>query len=261
MSVLNLTRPIRIDAAAGSVLPWESPYRTEPIATLDHNGANLFFIEMSPAAATRIVGRRIFDPAAPSVRDVDPAVIINRSATVVRLPAEPGSEIGADAVEDAFTEAPVRPGDAVLLVTGWGDRPAEISTREDYVLRAPYLADVAVAALRGALAATETDLVLTDLPYLTRPGGLHAREEWVALAPWLRPAWPSPNAQAYLRHYVPEKVRADWDGLLRLLEDAWLVLGLVNGAALDATHTTLTVAPFQVRDAGEAPCTVVTSVR
>lgn len=256
MSVVNLTRPIREGSAAGRVLPWETPYRTEPIATLEHNGANLFFIEMSPAASTRLVGRRIADAGAPSTRDVDPALLLNRPATVVPLPAQAGESITAAAVRSALAAAEPRRGDALVLVTGWGDRGHE-DFSDSYVLDAPGFDAEAVTALTEAARDGGHTLILTDVPYLAGPGGETVRREWVTAEPWHRPSWPSPNAKAYLEHYGPAKVSTDWGPLLALLDEAWLVFGLVGCAQMAAGHAFVTVAPLQVDDAGEAPCTVV----
>lgn len=257
MKVLNLTRPIREGSSAGRVLPWETPYRTEPIATLTRNGANLFFIEMSPGAATRLVGKRIADANAPSTRDVDPAIILNRAATVVALPAEDNQTISAATLAAAIAAANPRQGDALVLVTGWGDRAHQDRFNDDYVLNAPTLAEDAVTALARIAREGGHNLLLTDLPHLPGPGGKHVSREWVSAEPWHRPVWPSASAKAYLDHYGPNKVRDDWSSLLGLLDEAWLVLGLANCAQLELGSAELTVAPLQVDDAGEAPCTVV----
>lgn len=255
--VVNLTRPIAVASVAGSVLPWESPYRTEPIATLKLNGANLFHIEMSPSAATRLVGARIVDPKATSTRDLDPSTLLNRSATMVRVPGEPGRGLtGADLTEALDQVRPLH-GDALVLVTGWGDQAPEVFTGEGYVCDAPYLLPEAVEVLRKVLAEIDSHLLLTDMPYIDRAGGTHAREEWMELQPWVRPPWPSPNAGAYVRHYTKSKVEQDWSATFALLRTAWTVLGLVGCAALGTTRVLLNIAPFQVVDVGEVPCTVV----
>lgn len=256
MSVVNLTRPIREGSAAGRVLPWETPYRTEPIATLERNGANLFFIEMSPSASTRLVGGRIADASRPSTRDVDPGIILNRAATTVSLPAQVGESITAEALRAAVQAAAPRQGDALLLVTGWGDREHD-SFSDAYVLDAPALDADAVASLTEIARQGGHSLILTDLPYLAGPGGATVREEWVSAEPWHRPSWPSASAKAYLDHYGPSKVAADWGPLFALLEVSWLVLGLSGCAQVAPGRSIVSVAPLQVDDAGEAPCTVV----
>lgn len=257
MTLVNLTRPIRVDASPGAVLPWETPYRTEPIATLEHNGANLFFVEMSPAAATRLVGRRIADPTATATRDIDMSVLLNRHAVLVRVPTAAGGLIEASDLAAALEDAAPRPGDALIVHTGWGDQPAEALADETYVLEAPSFSAAALQLLRAELSRLGSDLLLTDLPYLEQAGGPTVRGEWGSLVPWLRPAWPSSNAQAYVRHYTAEKVAADWSSTLGLLDEAWLVLGLVGCGALGGTRLVLSIAPFQVQDVGEVPCTVV----
>lgn len=249
---VSLTRPISATSHAGTTLPWERPYSTEPIATLTHNGANLFHIDMSPSASTRILSARIGDAAKPSLRELDPALLLNRRASVVRV-APHGTEIGAAELARALSEATIERGDALLLVAGWGD---EITDQNPE--RAPHLSADAVATLCGTLEAHDIDLVVTDLPYLTAPGGRNARTDWLSAAPWFRPSWPSSSAASYLgRHYTREQALEDWKPTLDVLDRALLVLGVVNCSAISNQNVVINIAPFQVRDVGEAPCTVV----
>lgn len=257
MSQINLTRSIRTDAVAGSMLPWETPYTTEPIATLERNGANLFHIQMSPAASTRLIGARVARPEAPSIRDIEPHVLLDRPATVIRIPASTGTQITRGVVIEAIQAAEPRVGDALLLVTGWGDRSAAAAIDEAGVRSAPVMTAAAVAALGDVVAELRCPLVLVDLPYLDGIGGPTVQEEWGTLEPWLRPSWPSSAARAYLRHYSPSAVAADWRPLVALLDRTLLVLGIVGGGALQGPRVTVNVAPLQVDDVGEAPCTVV----
>jgi kynurenine formamidase len=251
-SQVSLTRPISVTSRAGTTLPWERPYSTEPIATLTHNGANLFHIDMSPSASTRILSARIGDAAQPSLRELDPALLLNRRTSVVRV-APRGTEIAADELARALDDAALERAAALLLLTGWGDGITDENPED-----APHLSIEAVEVLCGALEAHDIDLVLTDLPYLTAPGGRNAGADWLSVAPWFRPSWPSSSSAAYLgRHYTRGHVLEDWKPTLDLLERSLLVLGVVNGDAVTTQNVVINVAPFQVRDVGEAPCTVV----
>jgi hypothetical protein len=102
-----------------------------------------------------------------------------------------------------------------------------------------------------------SDLLLTDCAHLDRPGGEFARKEWLELAPWLRPPWPSDQAKVYLRHYTPEKVKADWSASRALTRNASVVVGLANCGALSGPSARLTILPMSIEDVAEAPCTVV----
>jgi kynurenine formamidase len=254
-----LSRSITADAPLGSSLPWESPYTTEPIATLKHNGANLFHIEMSPSASTRLLTSRIADPQKPSTRDIDPHVILNRAGVPVLLPASRGEEITASGLQSALdSTVGLEHGDAIVLVTGWGDQDPSALNSEAFITEAPYLGVEACALLASFAEANGSNLVLTDLPYLAQAGGTHIHKEWAAAPPWLRPSWPSANAKTYLQHYYNAgKAAEDWAPTLRVLKSTNLVLGLVGCGRLDTGRLLLNIAPFQVRDVGEVPCTVV----
>lgn len=252
--LFSLTRPISASSPAGTLLPWERPYSTEPIATLTHNGANLFHIDMSPSASTRILSARIGDPQQTSLRDMDPARVLNREAVVVRVDGIPNHEISAAELSEALEATSFTRGDALLISTGWGTA----ATGGEKVENAPFLSPAAVALLLRTLDENGIDLVLTDLPYLTAPGGRHVSSEWLTVQPWFRPSWPSQNAATYLNyHYSREKALEDWKPTLDVLQRALLVLGLANVDAIRTQHLIINIAPFQVRDVGEAPCTVV----
>lgn len=249
-NAISLTKPIATGCRAGTQLPWERPYSTVPIATLVHNGANLFHIDMSPSASTRILTSRIADERATSIRDLDPALLLNRRAAVVRVP-EGDDPISSSSLEAALEAAQTESAKALLLVTaaaginGGSQEPR-------------YLSGEAAGALAGFAQREGIDLVLTDLPYLTAPGGRHVAADWLSAQPWLRPSWPSPNAATYLTYHYPRKhALEDWAPTLKTLEHVLLVLGLANTLDLEGDEVVVSVAPFQVQDVGEAPCTVV----
>lgn len=249
-NAFSLTKPISTDSTAGTQLPWERPYSTVPIATLVHNGANLFHIDMSPAASTRILTSRIADERATSTRDLDPARLLNRRASVVRVPEGDGP-ISSSSLEAALDAAQIQGAKAIILVTA----VVGISAGS----RGPrYLSTEAAGTLADFAQREGIDLVLTDLPYLTAPGGNHVAADWLTAQPWLRPSWPSPNAASYLAHHYPrEHAMEDWAPTLRALDHVILVLGLANTLNLEDDEVVVSVAPFQVQDVGEAPCTVV----
>ncbi|MEV0393579.1 cyclase family protein [Polymorphospora rubra] len=256
---INLTRPITTESPAGSLFPWEAPYRTEEIATLTYNGANLFHITMGSGSATRLLGPALGSPAGATTDQFPPERLVNRAAVVVDCPPGPGGEISADQVTAALAAADLRTGDAVVLVTGWGDDPARFTTEEFY-LDSPHLSVEAARTLGELLGRNSSDLLLTDCVYLDRPGGEHARTEWTELRPWLRPVFPSDAAKTYLAHYRPEKVRQDWAATLALTGSVWTVAGLVGCGALSGRRVRLTLAPLPVQGVGEVPCTVVAQV-
>jgi kynurenine formamidase len=254
-ATVTLSQPLAARTALGSVFPWERPYTTESIVTLTHNGANLFHIEMGPAATTRLVTARLTQPTATSTRDLDPASLIHRSAVRLALRADDNQVIDAAQVIDALDQAGPRPGDALIFATGWGDRPPTARKSQAQVTQAPRFTTSAVDAIIDATRSLPTDLALFDVHHLQLPASADA-VAWVSEAPWRRPPQPSSAAQAYLLAQPTGWLAREWADLVRLLDVANVVLGLVDTGLLPH-RCELYIAPFQVDNAGEVPCTVV----
>src|SRR5690606_22155435 len=85
--------------------------------TLTHNGANLFHIDMSPSASTRILSQRLVDENATGVFELDPARILNRAAVVARIPG--GGQITANDLTTALGGIELRSGSALVILTGF----------------------------------------------------------------------------------------------------------------------------------------------
>lgn len=257
MTQINLTSALHTRSTSGSTLPWEKPYSTEPIATLDHNGANLFHIEMSPSAGTRILGKRVADPTATPITEIPTSTILNRPAAIVDLTTKKGGTITSDQIRHAVEAATIKAGDALLLRTGWGDDPESSDLGHGTPLDAPHLDAGAIDQLRGVAKDFGSDLVLTDLPYLQAPHAVIADDDWVSMKPWARAPWPSSTAKSFVRHYSKSAAQSDWEPTLSLLTTTWLVLGLVNCGRVEGSRAIVNILPFQVEAVGEAPCTVV----
>lgn len=254
--IINLTRPITPNSPAGTFLPWEAPYRVEDIVTLEVNGANLFHITIGSGAATRLLAPGLGNAGAATTRDIAPDRLLNRAATVVRITPAPGGALEADRLRAAIEAAAPRPGDAVILATGWGDTD-HWRTDEQYYLDTPFLPEPAAEALAQLLCDLGVDLLLTDCAYLDQPRRSALAQEWINLPPWLRPSWPSDATRVYLEHYRPERARQDWAATLALTARIWSVVGLVGCGALPGNRTRLTIAPLPVEGVGEVPCTVI----
>ncbi|MCW2898837.1 MAG: Kynurenine formamidase [Streptosporangiaceae bacterium] len=254
-TVVNLTMPISPYLPVGGLHAWESAYRTEPIATLEHNGANLFYITMCTGTGTRLRTPGFGDATGAQIPDMPLTALVNVPAYVLRVPKGPGEAITAADVDDALGGLPDWAGQALILVTGWGDAERWEQLGERYALETPHLSTEAAEIMASRMAEHGSTLLLTDCAHLDRASV--AREEWADLPPWLRPSWPSDQAKAYVRHYTPEKVARDWQATLTLTRSASVVVGLAGAGALAAAEVQLTVLPLFIDDVAEAPCTVV----
>jgi len=258
MQIRNLTIPLYPYFPVGSVFPWEAPFRTEDIATVERNSARLFYISMGSETGTRLLGPGLASATAPKVQDISLELLINRPTTVLLISKGEAEAITPDDIEAAFERASeLQQGDAILIATGWGDDARWKSLGEKFALESPFFSLEACEVLLSHMKRNKSELLLTDCAHLDRIGSKHARQEWAELPAWLRPAWPSDQAQAYLRRYTAEMARADWAVTLKLTSQLWVVAGLANCGQLPAKRVRLTCLPMFIQGAGEAPCTVM----
>jgi kynurenine formamidase len=261
MKTINLTAPLSPFFPIGSVFPWDAAFRTEEIASYERNAARLFYISMGSDSGTRLMGPGLVSPDAPKIQSLSLDRLVNRVTRVVQIPKAAGEAIEAKEVKSALSKlTDLANGEAILIATGWGDGQKWKTVGEKYALESPYFTPKATEVILSVLEKNQSDLLLTDCAYLDRLGSPNVRAEWASLSPWLRPPWPSDQAQAYLRHYTAEMVKADWPVTLRVLEKTWAVAGLVNCGQLPSRRIRLTCLPMFVQDAGEAPCTVIAEI-
>ena len=253
----NLTLPISAHFPVGSVFPWDSPYYTEDIATIERNRAHLFYISMGSGTGTRLRTPGFGSADGVQVGEIDLGSLVNRDAVVLKIAKDQGGAITEDDIAAAVRASGSWERSALIVATGWGDERRWESLGEDYSLSSPHFAPAAAEWLSVEMEERGSDLLLTDCAHLDRPGGEFARKEWVELVPWFRPPWPSDQAKAYLRHYTPEKVQADWSASRALTRNASVVVGLANCGALSRRSVRLTILPLSIADVAEAPCTVV----
>lgn len=255
--VVNLTLPIAPYFPVGSTFPWESPYWTEDIATVERNVAHLSYISMGSGTGTRLRAPSFGRSGAPTTSQLALDVLVNRDAVVLAIPRGAGEAINADDVDAAIAASGAWRDRAVIVATGWGDDERWERLGEAYALDSPYFTPAAAQRLSAAMRERGANLLVTDCAHLDRIGGMYAREEWTSVPPWQRPPYPSVQAKTYLRHYTRDKVRADFAASLALTHDAAVVVGLANCAALAGRAVRLTILPMFVQDVAETPCTVV----
>jgi kynurenine formamidase len=253
----NLTLPISAYFPVGSVFPWDSPYYAEDIATIERNRAHLFYISMGSGTGTRLRTPGFGSADGAQVREIDLESLVNREAVVLKIPKDRGEAITEDDIASAVRASGSWERSALIVATGWGDGKRWESLGEAYSDASPHFAPAAAEWLGVEMEERGSDLLLTDCAHLDRPGGEFARKEWLELAPWLRPPWPSDQAKVYLRHYTPEKVKADWSASRALTRNASVVVGLANCGALNGSTARLTILPMSIEGVAEAPCTVV----
>lgn len=128
--------------------------------------------------------------------------LVLRSTTVLTITKTEGEEITKANVQKAFESARPAQGDAILIVTGWGDQPYG----ESYVLGSPHLTVEAAQYLAPRMSENQNDLLLTDTALVGWPDK-HLMPEWGSFLPL--PSAESAEARMYLHLYDSEKTKKD----------------------------------------------------
>src|SRR3712207_2237696 len=117
----NLTLPISAYFPVGSVFPWDSPYYTEDIATIERNRAHLFYISMGSGTGTRLRTPGFGSAEGAQVREIDLDSLVNREAVVLKIAKEKAEAITEDDIAAAVRASGSWERSALIVATGWGD--------------------------------------------------------------------------------------------------------------------------------------------
>jgi kynurenine formamidase len=177
--------------------------------------------------------------------------LVLRPAAVLRIIKAEEEEIGQAHVEKAFDAAPPAKGDAILIATGWGDRPYG----ESYVLGSPHLSLEAAQYLAKRMNDNQTDLLLVDTAFIGRPDK-HLMPEWCSLLP--TPAAESAEARMYLHLYDGEKSKRDFAVEMELARAGIVtVRKLVHCGEIKKDKVKIIVSPLKVVRGVASTCRVV----
>ena len=129
--------------------------------------------------------------------------LVLRSTSVLPIPKTEGQEIDEADAERAFDSARPPKGDAILIVTGWGDKPYGGS----YLLRSPHFTLEAAQFFAKRMNENDSDLLLADTALIGWPDK-HLIPEWCSLLP--TPGAESAEARMYLHLYDSDKAKKDF---------------------------------------------------
>lgn len=254
----NLTIPLYPGFPGGSKFPWESPFRTEDIATYERNGSRLFYISLGNETGTRLMGPRLVSLNGPTVAEVPLADILNRSTAVLRISKGPREAITAGDIDHAFEHAAhIQAGDAILITTQWGNEKNWKKLGQEYVTGSPYFTQDGARRLLNHMQDIGSNLMLTDCIYLDQPASSPHHQAWLTTPAWMRPSFPSEHSRLYLESYTKEMVQQDWPVTMLLLPEIWVIVSLGNCDAIKANRALISCLPLFIQEAGSAPCTVV----
>lgn len=258
MKVVNLTIPLYPHMPVGNVWTYDVPFQTEDIVTYDVQGPKLFAIKMHSETGTRLMWKGVQAKDAETVMDLDLTRFINAPAIIIDIPKGEYEEITAEDIENTLAKEPdYRSGDAVVLRTGWGNGQRWKQIGDEYAIKTPHFSDEGAQALVDLMLSKDSIFLVTDCAYIGNAGEGYMREEWARRKPWERPSWPAEEAKAYLRHYTPDKWRADWHSSIILNDHLYTVGAACNLDQLSGKRTRLVCLPMFIEGACGTSCFIV----
>ena len=177
--------------------------------------------------------------------------LVLRPTTVVRIAKSEGEEINKSDLQKALEAAQPGKGDAILIATGWGDRPYG----ESYLHGSPHLSLEAAQYLAERMHEFQSDLLLIDTALVGWPDK-HLIPEWFSLLP--TPAAESAEARMYLHLYDGEKAKKDFAAELALARVGIItVRKLVHCGQIKQRKIKIIVSPLKVVRGVASTCRVV----
>jgi kynurenine formamidase len=257
-NVINLTLPLYPGMPVGNVWAWDTPFRQEPIVTLERNGVRIDALSLHSETGTRLMMAGTIDGKAPTVGQIDLAKFVNRDAVVIDIPKNAEEEITPADIDRCVVPDPnYQSGDIVLIRTGWGNNRRYEQMGDAYAIRTPHFAEAGSLRLAEVMRAKQSDTVAIDVAYVGSCGWKFMKREWVDLPRWQRPPFPSETAKIYLSMYTPEKALPDWAASWPLHANGYIIAALCNLNLITKKRVKITALPLFVRDSIGAPVTVV----
>ena len=177
--------------------------------------------------------------------------LVLRPTAVIGIAKAEGEEIHVAEMQKAFDAARPRKGDAILIATGWGDKPYG----ESYLLGSPHLSLEAAQYLAKSMSENQSDLLLIDTALIGWPDK-HLIPEWCSLLP--TPAAESAEARMYLHLYDGEKAKKDFAAEMELARAGVMtVRKLVHCGQIKKDKIKIIVSPLKVVRGVASTCRVV----
>jgi kynurenine formamidase len=177
-----------------------------------------------------------------------------RETTVAAIAKGEQEEISRADVEKALDCSRWAKGEALLIATGWGDRPYHESGGA-YVLQSPHFSLEAGKYLGERMRENESDLLLVDTAWLGWPDN-YLIPEWCSMLP--PPPVESGEARMYLHLYNADKAKADFAVEMELARFGIMtVRKLVHCEQLKNPRVRIIVAPLQIVRGVASTCRVV----
>jgi kynurenine formamidase len=181
MTIHDLSMPVWEGAPYGEVLPFtNSSVRFTEYMFYETHGIRRTQMKLDRETASPLI---TIAPASPfsrapsqpnakhhyTISDIPLDLLVLRETTILDIPAEAGHEITADEVEAALAVADFRPGDDILLRSGWGTTERAFTTGNEYYTAGPSLRHEAGQLLARRMDEMDSHFFMTDLGLLNPP--------------------------------------------------------------------------------------------
>ena len=178
-----------------------------------------------------------------------------RPTTIAVIMKGDGEEITQGDVEKLLDSSRPAKGDALLITTGWGDKPYYESEGGAYVLQSPHFSLEAAKYLGARMKENESDLLLVDTALMGWPDR-YLISEWCSMLP--TPPVESGEARMYLHLYNSEKATEDFAVDREFARFGIMtVRKLVHCGQVKKPKVKIIVAPLQIVRGVASTCRVV----
>jgi kynurenine formamidase len=269
VKIHDLSMPIWEGAAYGEILPFtNSPVRLVEYMVYERHGLRRTLMKLDGETGSPFMVSVQHMPFNPRPLQPDPAYrwtldeiplerLVLRDTTIVDVRVAPGHEITAEDVETGLAAADWRPGDEVLLRTGWGTTERAYAMGVDYFLQTPCLRYDAGLRLAEEMDAKGSSIFMTDCGLVNPPRvqGHNWFRGDTPLVPWPKP-WPSAEAReraidlAGATHASREP--SSYGAIIRKALAACKCL--VDCDQITSRRVQMIILPLLIRGGGAAPC-------
>jgi kynurenine formamidase len=178
-----------------------------------------------------------------------------RPTTIAAITKSAGEEITLADVEKTLDSSLPDKGDALLIVTGWGDKPYHEMEGGAYLLHSPHFSFKAAIYLAERMKDNGGDLLLTDMALVGWPGK-HLIPEWCSMSP--RPPVESGEARMYLHLYNKDKAKDDFAVEMEFARCGIMtVRKLIHCGEIEKPRVQIIVSPLQIVRGVASTCRVV----
>ena len=268
MRIVDLSMPIWEGAGYGEVLPFtNTPVRLFEYMVYERHGMRRTLLKLdgetgSPFMVPTQNAPHSFVPLQPdplytwTLSDIPLDRLLLRDTAILDIPAEADHEITPDEVQEALARTDFRPGDELLLRTGWGTLERAYGMGIEYWVHSPSLRHDAGVVLAEAIEAKGSSIFITDAG-LVNPPSVQGHDWFMGDHPEVPLPRPWPSAEARERrmdlgrrtHASP--VPSSYGFLIR--KTIACCKCLVNCDQLPAGRVKLLILPLLIRQGGASP--------